>query len=191
MLLTQLIDQQQQSYSNIQIQIEALQEQQRQIQAHLQRLGSVESQMVSAVQVMSEAIASINEVCPGEMTSYKDLIYGLFNTPLAALPGNDNDPEPDPTPDPSVELVPEEVSEEEAIEVTVVAVSEHETLMQEVTVKVDSMSYAQIRQELAARRLNNKGNHAALKDRLIDHYKTLDVVELTAINSWDPTQKAA
>ena len=57
MLLNQVIASQQEIYAGIQNQIEQLQEKQRHIQAYLQQLGSVESQMVSAAQMVQEAIA--------------------------------------------------------------------------------------------------------------------------------------
>ena len=57
MFLNQVIASQQEIYAGIQNQIEQLQEKQRHIQAYLQQLGSVESQMVSAAQMVQEAIA--------------------------------------------------------------------------------------------------------------------------------------
>ncbi len=101
MLLQALTAHQQELYASIQSQIEQLQEKQRQIQAFMQQLGSVESKMVSDAQMVQEAIASINEVCPDELNNYKELITGLFNSPIAQLPAspdNGGDDEPDPTP---------------------------------------------------------------------------------------------
>jgi hypothetical protein len=86
MLLSTAIQTQQNSYAEIQVQIEALQEQQRQIQAYLQRLGSIESKMESAAQLMQEAIADIREACPDELPGYKQLISGFFqDNPVAFL----------------------------------------------------------------------------------------------------------
>lgn len=86
MLLNTLINQQQSLYTDIQVQIDSLQERQREIQAFLQKLGSVESQMLSAAQMVQEAIASIREVCPDELENYQATINGLFgDAPVAQL----------------------------------------------------------------------------------------------------------
>ncbi|MBD2667271.1 hypothetical protein [Richelia sinica] len=102
MLLNQVIASQQELYSDIQIQIEQLQEKQRHIQAYLQQLGSVESQMVSAAQMVQEAIASIREICPDELINYQATINALFgNAPVAQLTASidpQTEVEPHPTP---------------------------------------------------------------------------------------------
>jgi hypothetical protein len=86
MLLSSLIQNQQSIYTDIQIQIDSLQEKQREIQAFLQKLGSVESQMLSATQMVQEAIASIREVCPDELANYRETIDSLFgDAPIASL----------------------------------------------------------------------------------------------------------
>ena len=92
MLLTTLTTNLQSSYADIQVQIEALQEQQRLIQAQLQRVGSVESKMESAASLIAEAIAEIREVCPEELVAYREVISGLFDgTPVAQIePGKDS-----------------------------------------------------------------------------------------------------
>lgn len=73
-------------YQEIQEQIDRLQETQREIQAHLQRLGSVESKMESAAKLVTEAITGITEECPDEMASYQETINNLFpNKPVALL----------------------------------------------------------------------------------------------------------
>lgn len=110
MLLSNLIASHQESYADIQAKIEDLQEQQRKIQAHLQQLGSVESQMVSAVQMLQEAISSINEVCPNELAEYQQTVVGLFSSPVAMLESSQPDPEPEPQPDPAPSPEPEQPS---------------------------------------------------------------------------------
>lgn len=101
MLLNQVIASQQSAYADIQSQIELLQEKQRHIQAYLQQLGSVESQMVSAAQMVQEAIASIREICPDELVNYQNTINDLFGAvPIAKL-------EPSPEPSPKTETQPE------------------------------------------------------------------------------------
>jgi hypothetical protein len=110
MLLSNLIASHQESYADIQAKIEDLQEQQRKIQAYLQQLGSVESQMVSAVQMLQEAISSINEVCPNELAEYQQTVVGLFSSPVAMLESSQPDPEPEPQPDPAPSPEPEQPS---------------------------------------------------------------------------------
>lgn len=99
MLLNQIISNQHALYAEIQAQIESLQEQQRQIQAHLQRLGSVESKMESAAQLVAEAIAEINAVCPDELTNYQHTITSLFDSgPIAQLSAGSSEPPDDHSP---------------------------------------------------------------------------------------------
>lgn len=63
-----------------------MQAKQREIQAYLQQLGSIESQMVSAAQMIQEAVASIREVCPDELENYQATINALFGgSPIAQL----------------------------------------------------------------------------------------------------------
>lgn len=135
MLLNQAIANQQNLYADIQVQIDELLEKQRQIQAHLQRLGSVESQMESAAALVQEAIASINEVCPDELQQYRELITSMFTNPVGLLnpkttpsteidpdfPGDD-DPTPPTSPTPSTDKVDETNSA--AVEAVVEVVSE-------------------------------------------------------------------
>jgi len=103
MLLNQVIASQQSAYADIQSQIELLQEQQRKIQAYLQQLGAVESQMVSAAQMVQEAIHSINEVCPDQLAEYQKTIAGLFSSPVAMLESSQPEPQSEPTPNPEPE----------------------------------------------------------------------------------------
>ncbi len=123
MLLNQIISNQHALYAEIQAQIESLQEQQRQIQAHLQRLGSVESKMESAAQLVAEAIAEINAVCPDELANYEQTITSLFGSePIAQLSaGNDEPPTPPTTPAPQTTLLPIP-NNDDAIETTAVVV---------------------------------------------------------------------
>jgi hypothetical protein len=101
MLLSNLIASHQATYADIQARIEELQEQQRKIQAYLQQLGSVESQMVSAVQMLQEAIHSINEVCPDQLAEYQQTVAGLFSSPVAMLESSQPEPQsPTPSPEP-------------------------------------------------------------------------------------------
>ena len=97
MLLSQAITTQQNLYSEIQAQIEVLQEKQREIQAYLQRLGSVESKMESAAQLLQEAISEIQNACPDELPQYQDLITGLFGEPIAQLEASIEPESPTPT----------------------------------------------------------------------------------------------
>ena len=86
MLLNQAIACQQELYAQVQAQIEILQEKQREIQANLQKLGSVESKMESAVHVLLEAVAEIIEHCTGEMQQYQELVNGVFGEkPIAHI----------------------------------------------------------------------------------------------------------
>lgn len=106
MLLSQAIATQQNLYNEIQAQIEALQEKQREIQRYLQRLGSVESKMESAAQLLQEAINEIQNTCPDELPAYQDLIGGLFgDSPIAQIEASSIEPEavatPEPTPNPT------------------------------------------------------------------------------------------
>jgi hypothetical protein len=121
MLLSALTANLQTSYADIQAQIEALQEQQRLIQAQLQRVGSVESKMESAAALVAEAIAEIREVCPEELSAYQEVISGLFcDAPIAQIQaGADIAPESQPEENP----VPPD-SEEPALEVESMVVVE-------------------------------------------------------------------
>ncbi|HEY9885516.1 MAG TPA: hypothetical protein V6C98_18070 [Thermosynechococcaceae cyanobacterium] len=85
MLLSTLTASLQSDYANLQAQIEAMQEQQRQIVDKLQQVGAVSSKMQTAVLALQEAIASVNEVCPEELGNYKETITSLFQTPVAIL----------------------------------------------------------------------------------------------------------
>jgi hypothetical protein len=129
MLLATLTANLQASYADIQVQIEQLQEQQRLIQAQLQRVGSVESKMESAAALVAEAISEIREVCPDEIDNYRLTITSLFGgAPVAQLtPGADditNEVEPQPAPaEPEIEEVwADEAPTVEAIEVAAVEV---------------------------------------------------------------------
>jgi hypothetical protein len=132
MLLATLTANLQSSYAQIQSQIEALQEQQRLIQAQLQRVGSVESKMESAAALVAEAIAEIREVCPEELSDYRQVIDGLFgDAPIAQIQaGEDVSPEPQPQENPvsptsdtieaTVEtLLDKEETEEPTVEVSI------------------------------------------------------------------------
>ncbi len=122
MLLASLIANLQADYTAIQEQIDALQEQQRLIQAHLQNVGSVESKLESGLQVMMDAIASARKICPGELVNYKEIVIGLFNgEAVGLLPDmpemtNEQPTDPEPTPetdgDPVIDVTPEVVTPE-------------------------------------------------------------------------------
>jgi hypothetical protein len=119
MLLTQLIDQQHNLYAGIQAQIEVLQEEQRRIQAFIQQLGSVDSQMVAALQLLEDAIASIRLVCPDQLLEYKQSVTDLFGDRLS-LRGSqpetktetETETEPETEPGSSTETVEVEVKVE-------------------------------------------------------------------------------
>jgi len=133
MLLNQAINAQQNTYAQIQVQIEALQEQQRQIQAYLQRLGSIESKMESAAQLMQEAIADIRETCPDELPVYQELITGFFgNAPVAFLKATVESVEE------STDDTPQEVAEDSITpDVEVIATEEQDNQHPEAEVSQD------------------------------------------------------
>lgn len=120
MLLNTLINQQQSLYTDIQVQIDSLQEKQREIQAFLQKLGSVESQMLSAAQMVQEAIASIREVCPDELENYQNTINSLFgDAPVAQLDQASDEPQPT---EPAAPTEPQPPETEPTVEVDAVEV---------------------------------------------------------------------
>ncbi|HYW18106.1 MAG TPA: hypothetical protein VE956_02125 [Nodularia sp. (in: cyanobacteria)] len=139
MLLQSLIQNQQSAYSDIQAQIESLQEQQRHIQAFLQQLGSVKSQMLSAAQMVSEAVASIREVCPDELNNYQDTITGLFGDAAiaqltASLEAEEPAPEaPQQSPSPEDKQTIDVVAEAQPENNTVALIEEVETLAESLT----------------------------------------------------------
>lgn len=189
MLLQNLMQQQQQAYAQIQSQIEQLQEQQRQVQAYLQQLGSVESQMLSAAQVIEEAIVSINQVCPGELENYKQLIISLFNV-IPQLEAHkpddlteenieeesevlnpevetesdspDNDPDNDPTPPGNSD------NAEDSIDVEAEVVTQQPVLTL-IKGAVASLSYQQIKEVMLDYKLETKGKAIKLKEHFIDY----------------------
>ena len=121
MLLNQAIASQQSLYSEIQAQIEVLQEQQRQIHGYLQRLGSVESKMESAAKLLQEAISEIQNTCPDELPQYQDLITGLFGDKAIAHLEASIEPE-SPTPPTTPENPPSgdiEIDSENDINATI------------------------------------------------------------------------
>lgn len=97
MLLSTLTASLQSDYANLQSQIEAMQESQRQIVDKLQQVGAVESKMQTAVLALQEAIASINEVCPEELGAYQETINSLFQAPVAILGAAVDEPETETT----------------------------------------------------------------------------------------------
>jgi hypothetical protein len=142
MLLNQVIASQQSAYADIQSQIELLQEKQRHIQAYLQQLGSVESQMVSAAQMAQEAIASIREICPDELVNYQNTINDLFGAvPIAKLePSPELSPETETQPEPSPEPQTEPETDDQIVDVIVeVETVEHlETAKDDLIQKIEN-----------------------------------------------------
>ena len=142
MLLNQVIASQQSAYADIQSQIELLQEKQRHIQAYLQQLGSVESQMVSAAQMVQEAIASIREICPDELVNYQNTINDLFGAvPIAKLePSPEPSPETETQPEPSPEPQTEPETDDQIVDVIVeVETVEHlETAKDDLIQKIEN-----------------------------------------------------
>jgi|688.fasta_scaffold185651_3 hypothetical protein len=136
MLLNQVIASQQSAYADIQSQIELLQEKQRHIQAYLQQLGSVESQMVQ------EAIASIREICPDELVNYQNTINDLFGAvPIAKLePSPEPSPETETQPEPSPEPQTEPETDDQIVDVIVeVETVEHlETAKDDLIQKIEN-----------------------------------------------------
>ena len=88
------------------------------LQAHAQRVGSVEAVMESAVQQLQTAIAMINQVCPDELAEFKDVINEQFGTPVAELPAADTEVEPEP-PAPTSPNSPEVFDSWEAAEAVI------------------------------------------------------------------------
>ncbi|MBW4636473.1 MAG: hypothetical protein KME30_32745 [Iphinoe sp. HA4291-MV1] len=132
MLLNNAIAAQQSLYSQLQIQIDELQAKQREIQAYMQQLGSVESSMESAAQMLQQAIAEIRSVCPDELGAYQTIITSLFTdapiAQLAAAADDDENPDPDnvraaspeETPTPTPPTPSDNVNDDEAITTDVV-----------------------------------------------------------------------
>jgi len=201
MLLSTLIAAQQETYASIQAQIEALQEKQREIQSFLQQLGSVESKMVSAAQLIQEAIASINEVCPDELSNYQQLITGLFNTPIASLPSGDKElalsvvEVPDPTPPADAEPVPE--VEEETIEATVevqaLTLVGATSLIEEIRTEAIALTWKDLRQYMSDYKLSMKGKRDDLVRSLVGYCQTRNEVQLQNMLNYlrKQTRKAA
>jgi hypothetical protein len=158
MLLATLTANLQNQYATIQVQIEALQEQQRLIQAQLQRVGSVESKMESAAALVAEAISEIREVCPDEIDNYRLTITSLFgDAPVAQLaPAADevaDEVEPQPSP---VEPEIEEVWGDEAETIEVAAVQVEPQIEAEQEVVDESPTESEISHQAPARSLHKQ-----------------------------------
>jgi hypothetical protein len=165
MLLNQVIASQQSAYADIQSQIELLQEKQRHIQAYLQQLGSVESQMVSAAQMVQEAIASIREICPDELVNYQNTINGLFGAvPVAKLePSPEPSPETETQPEPSPEPQTEPETDDQIVDVIVeVEAVEHletakDDLIQEIENYAATMTWNNYKKYVSSYPVGNVG----------------------------------
>lgn len=196
MLLNQAIATQQNLYAEIQLQIEALQEKQREINAYLQRLGGVESQMESAAQLVQEAIASIHEVCPDELGAYRDLILGLFGSAptgfIAAadvtIPSTDNnDPSLDVAPTPATEPTTgssDEWGDEPSVEVVASIVVEPETSddVEKIMTAMSTISWQEFKQLAAKRGIKVlKRSKSEISDDFRKLLKTADAQTLAAI----------
>jgi hypothetical protein len=172
MLLATLTAQLQSTYATIQIQIEELQEQQRQIQAQLQRIGSVESEMESAIALVSQAIASIKEICPEELGSYQRSVTSLFEGgDFSLLP-----PAPAPTPTPA----PTPVEEISTIEVESESISDRVDQVNQVNVvdALEKLSIQKIRTLAKEKGVGGQGNRSDIARRLAK------VMSFSDLKSW-------
>lgn len=167
MLLQSLTNQLQSDYAAVQVQIEELQEQQRLIQAQLQRIGSVESKMESAAALVMEAIADIKEVCPKELAGYKTTILSLFtDAPSPALPAvkpEPTEPAPEPTPEPT------EPTEPTGDTVDVTATTEPEAKADEAIATIEELNelaVAAIRKLAGIKKVATTGRRYEIAQRL-------------------------
>lgn len=163
-----------------------MQEQQRQLQAQLQRIGSVESKMESAVKQLQEAIADIKEVCPEELDVFENTVSELFSGETVAFlePASDDDESVSGL---DTELDAElDAEKEEDLE-------EDEEEESELGEEEDEDRYASELELLAANinvlrklakewQMSAKGSKAAIIDRLYDIVTLRDLNEAIAAN---------
>ena len=132
MYLQQLIEQSQVSIANWESQIAELQAKILEMQQQIQIYGSVQEAMKSADLQLINALRMLNQVCPEEVASFRDLIVSRFeNGEVEAIaPGNDlapteTEPQPeDPDSPPSSSNGTEMEANDQAIDVLAVEVEE-------------------------------------------------------------------
>lgn len=73
-------------YSELQEQINLLQEEQKRVQAKMQQVGSVESKIESALALLSEGLRDAREVCPEQIELVKKVNLSLYETDDRVLP---------------------------------------------------------------------------------------------------------
>jgi|GEM_PF-4844179 len=175
MLLNKLIESQTQQYQDIQAQIDLLLEEQRRIQAFLQQLGSIESQMESAVKLVQEAVKSITETCPDELANYKEVLESCFDIPIAVLPEKEEAEEQEIT----VEAVTVEGEEQPNPTVNPPNIKEGEVIDESQDEKVfyeypdlDTVKISRLREICRERGLSDKGIKNTLINRILDSQST-------------------
>ncbi len=135
MYLQQLIEQSQSAIANWEAQIAELQAKILEMQQQIQIYGSVQEAMKSADLQLINALRMLDQVCPEEIASFRDLILSRFDNGKveAIAPGNDDpapvetEPQPeDPNPSPSTNNGTETETEtgDETIDVPAVEVEE-------------------------------------------------------------------
>lgn len=73
-------------YSELQEQINLLQEEQKRVQAKMQQVGSVESKIESALALLSEGLRDAREVCPDQIELVKKANLSLYDDRVLPLP---------------------------------------------------------------------------------------------------------
>lgn len=138
MLLADLIALQHSEYAQVQVEIDQLLERQRNIQTFLQRLGSVESKMESAAQLMQEAIAEIRNTCPDELNNYQVLVTSFFGDIAGRLEAGSDTTAQDAQPTSPPEQPEKDVNPEITNTTALVETSKNDAGDAEVIVKVVS-----------------------------------------------------
>jgi len=100
MYLQQLIEQSQSAIANWEAQIAELQAKILEMQQQIQIYGSVQETMKSADLQLINALRMLNQVCPEEISSFRDLVVSRFdNGEVEAIaPGNDDPAPTEPAP---------------------------------------------------------------------------------------------
>lgn len=73
-------------YSELQEQINLLQEEQKRVQAKMQQVGSVESKIESALALLSEGLRDAREICPDQIELVKKANLSLYDDRVLPLP---------------------------------------------------------------------------------------------------------
>lgn len=134
MYLQQLIEQSQSAIANWEAQIAELQAKILEMQQQIQIYGSVQEAMKSADLQLINALRMLNQVCPEEIASFRELIVSRFeNGEVEAIsPGSDDvptepDPQPeDPSPSPSTSNGADTEANDKVIDVDAVEVATEE-----------------------------------------------------------------